>query len=137
MEAGKKASKIGREKQFIRKLLSFYSASNIFGCRDKNLRKEESMTNEKKRRKRSLLNRDGNTCFYTGEVMTEEEMTIEHLIPLVRGGSNKLDNLVLCKQSENEKMGAKPLFVKLRYREANLFTTRSLLHQLIKSIFKR
>lgn len=71
--------------------------------------------------KRELFKRDGNKCFYTGVSMTEETASIEHLIPVCKGGKNNLDNLVLCLPEENLKMGNKPLIEKLKYRENNLF----------------
>lgn len=73
------------------------------------------------KRKKALLKRDGNRCFYTGEVMKENEMSVEHLIPTYWGGTNNLQNLVLCKISENQKMGNKSLVEKLKYREKHLF----------------
>ena len=53
------------------------------------------------KRKKTLLKRDGNRCFYTGEVMKENEMSVEHLVPTYWGGTNNMQNLVLCKISEN------------------------------------
>lgn len=74
-----------------------------------------------KRLKRSILERDGNKCFYSGKEMTEEEMTLEHLVPLSKGGRNNLHNLVLCTKEENAKMGDKMLVEKIKYRESNLY----------------
>lgn len=69
---------------------------------------------------KKLLERDGNFCFYTGRIMPEENMTIEHLIPLCRGGKNNIENLVLCLKIENQKMGDKPLIEKIEYKIKNL-----------------
>lgn len=70
--------------------------------------------------KQALLKRDGDKCFYTRVAMTEETATIEHLIPLSKGGKNNLDNLVLCTHESNQLMADKPLQVKIKYREENL-----------------
>jgi len=67
--------------------------------------------------KQALFKRDGVKCFYTRAELTEETATIEHLIPISKGGKNNLDNLVLCTQESNQLMGDKPLVEKLKYRE--------------------
>lgn len=63
-----------------------------------------------------LISRDGNKCFYTGIEMTREQATIEHLIPLSKGGKNNLDNLVLCLKEENNKLANLPLVEKIKYK---------------------
>lgn len=63
-----------------------------------------------------LINRDGNKCFYSGIEMTREQATIEHLIPLSKGGKNNLDNLVLCLKEENNKLANLPLIEKIKYK---------------------
>ena len=67
-----------------------------------------------------LIERDGNKCFYTNKELIEENSSIEHLIPLSRGGKNNLDNLVLCLKSENEKMANLALIEKIKYKINNL-----------------
>jgi 5-methylcytosine-specific restriction endonuclease McrA len=52
---------------------------------------------EKRRRYRSLLDRDGDNCFWCFERFSDENpYTLEHMTPIVRGGSNSLENLVLA-----------------------------------------
>ena len=63
-----------------------------------------------------LISRDGNKCFYSGIEMTREQATIEHLIPLSKGGKNNLDNLVLCLKEENNKLANLPLVEKIKYK---------------------
>lgn len=67
-----------------------------------------------------LLKRDGNKCFYTEKELSFEEASIEHLIPLSKGGKNNLDNLVLCLKEENAKMANLPLVEKIKYKISNL-----------------
>lgn len=79
---------------------------------------------EKKKRtsyskmKEVLLSRYGRKCFYTGEEMTDEEITVEHLIPLSKGGKNTIDNMVLCRKDINTKLGNISLYDKIRCRDA-------------------
>lgn len=67
-----------------------------------------------------IYERDGHKCFYSGKKMAIEEATIEHLIPLSRGGKNNIDNLVLCLSEENAKMANKPLVEKINYKISNI-----------------
>lgn len=53
-------------------------------------------------KRRSLLLRDGPVCFYcgrpTGTGLPFSRLTIDHVLPLSKGGTDALDNLVLaCK----------------------------------------
>jgi len=84
-----------------------------------NVQKEKRQSLKSKFLK-TLLDRDGNCCFYTNKEMTEDEMSIEHLIPLSKGGKNNIDNLVLCIEEENQKMADKPLIEKINYKINNL-----------------
>jgi len=67
--------------------------------------------------KERLFARDGDDCFYTAVKLTMETASIEHLIPLSKGGKNNLDNLVLCTKESNQLMGNKPLIEKIKYRD--------------------
>src|SRR5258708_4773245 len=78
-----------------------------------NSEKRKSLTEKFKIK---IYERDGNKCFYTDKEMTMEEATLEHLIPLSKGGKNNIDNLVLCFAEENHKMANKPLIEKIKYK---------------------
>jgi len=64
----------------------------------------------KRRKRRALLRRDGAACAYCGRPfgtgLPFSRPTIEHVVPLARGGSNALTNLVLackpCNYAMNE-----------------------------------
>jgi hypothetical protein len=43
-----------------------------------------------------LLNRDGWMCHYCGRWLTLKNMTVDHVIPTLRGGPDTLDNTVIC-----------------------------------------
>ena len=59
-------------------------------------------SSRRRRKRRALALRDGASCFYCGRQLATGEPfsrpTIEHVVPVSRGGSNALENLVLaCK----------------------------------------
>lgn len=53
--------------------------------------------------KRSIYLRDRYTCQYCGKAMKLSEITIDHVIPLSRGGHNSFLNCVSCCQKCNVK----------------------------------
>lgn len=57
--------------------------------------------------RRSLLERDHWTCKYCGETVTESNATLDHIIPVSRGGTNTQDNLatacLLCNSLKSGK----------------------------------
>ncbi len=66
----------------------------------------------RRRRKQSLLLRDGNCCYHCGYAFTVHQLTIEHLVPHSQGGSNKLANLRLACWQCNNQRGSSPLMAK-------------------------
>jgi len=69
--------------------------------------------------KRQLLKRDGNLCFYCIKDLNND-ITLEHLISIIAGGSNKLGNMVLAHEKCNHDAGNKPLVDKIQTRIINL-----------------
>lgn len=55
---------------------------------------------DRRRRKRALVRRDGYRCRKCGT--THGELTIDHVIPRSKGGSNRLENLQLLCATCNE-----------------------------------
>ena len=54
--------------------------------------------------KQSLMKRQGNTCVYCGHRRIARSMDIDHMVPVVRGGSNDMDNLqVICSPCNQRK----------------------------------
>ena len=75
------------ERQRIR-LEKFRAEQRVYYLRD-NMRKEA------RKKLPELIARDGNHCQHCG---TTEHITVDHIIPLARGGTNDLENLqLLCK----------------------------------------
>src|SRR6478609_1200626 len=65
-----------------------------------------------KKEKKAILKRDGTACFYCGELLGDD-ITVEHLISLVSGGSNTLGNMVLAHESCNNSAGNKHVVEKI------------------------
>ncbi|QKQ77901.1 HNH endonuclease [Nostoc sp. TCL240-02] len=63
-------------------------------------------------RRKLLIERYGYQCFWCGCDLAPETLTIDHLIPLSKGGSNKLNNLrTACKGCNNKRGDAMPELV--------------------------
>lgn len=63
--------------------------------------------------KKKIIERDGTDCFYCG-LPLNEDITLEHLIPLTAGGPNKLSNMVLAHFHCNSQAGHKTIVEKVR-----------------------
>lgn len=62
----------------------------------------------KNRRKRAVLLKSDSFCFYCTKRLDLDTSTLDHCIPLSKGGSSKFSNLVLacheCNQSKGNKI---------------------------------
>jgi hypothetical protein len=77
--------------------------------------------NQKKKRKRKVARlraRDGSVCFYCGEIVPNDDTTIEHLVAKSDGGSDHPSNLVLAHSRCNEMAADKPVIEKVLLRES-------------------
>ena len=52
---------------------------------------------------RNLYIRDGGICAYSGEKISESEASIDHVVPVSKGGTNHWNNVVLCRYDLNQK----------------------------------
>lgn len=68
--------------------------------------------------RRNLLLRDDNTCQYCGFVGAASELTVDHIVPVSRGGSgDQWENLVVaCKRCNWRKANHRPAEVGLHLR---------------------
>ncbi len=57
-----------------------------------------------KAKKKKLLKRS-TVCHWCGEPLTEQTATVDHVVPLKRGGLNNLNNMVLACEPCNSKRG--------------------------------
>lgn len=53
----------------------------------------------------SIYIRDGKTCQYTGQLLTRDSLSIDHIIPKSKGGTDDWTNLVTCHRQINSKKG--------------------------------
>lgn len=77
---------------------------------------------DKRKLLEKLVKRDGErACAYCGKPLGWDNATIEHVIPVSRGGPDRIDNMVIACRVCNAYMGDAPLIDKLkRIREGRL-----------------
>lgn len=63
---------------------------------------------DKRRVMRALVRRDGTDCHWCHKPM-EEDITMDHLLPMAIGGSDRIDNIVLAHGECNNKRANPPL----------------------------
>jgi 5-methylcytosine-specific restriction endonuclease McrA len=69
--------------------------------------------------KHNIYKRDNFTCVYTGQKLTKEALSIDHVIPRSKGGTDTWENLVTCDRLLNSRKGSQTLAeakLKLRYK---------------------
>ena len=77
------------------------------------------------RTKVQLLLRDGNNCLFCKKSITKSsDLTIDHIVPLIKGGTNHHNNLALCCSNCNAEKGRLLLTEFIRAKE--LVMTREL-----------
>ena len=54
---------------------------------------------------RGVAQRDGGRCQYSGKVLARHEMSIDHVVPLSRGGADAWTNVALADKALNHKKG--------------------------------
>lgn len=64
----------------------------------------------------ALLQRDGDACFYCLGEMRPGDITLEHLVPVSKGGPNHLSNMALAHAACNREAGDLPLVKKIERR---------------------
>ncbi|MFN6475256.1 HNH endonuclease [Nostoc sp. DedQUE07] len=62
-------------------------------------------TKDRRKKRPLLIAKYGMNCFWCGHSLTPETLTVDHYIPLSRGGSNRIENLRLACESCNQKRG--------------------------------
>jgi 5-methylcytosine-specific restriction endonuclease McrA len=54
---------------------------------------------------KTIRDRDGNRCQYTGKLLHPDEGSLDHVVPRSRGGKNAWENLVWASKAVNSKKG--------------------------------
>jgi len=79
--------------------------------------KKRLKSSKKEQRKEAVRERDGNDCFFCGEVVPKQDQTVEHLLSLAHGGNHHLSNLALSCASCNYLASHMSLVEKIKLRE--------------------
>ncbi len=58
--------------------------------------------------KDGIFKRDGHRCQYTNQVLTRDELSVDHVIPKSKGGTDSWENMVTCRRDLNSKKGNTP-----------------------------
>ncbi|AZY49614.1 HNH endonuclease [Bordetella avium] len=66
---------------------------------------------------RTLLERDGDRCFFCHEHTSDDDRSAEHLVPVAHGGPNHISNLVLAHRACNARAGHLSAMEKIRIRD--------------------
>jgi len=67
--------------------------------------------------KAELVNRDGRLCFFCEKHMTNEDMSIEHILEVSDGGSNHMSNMALAHKWCNEEVKSMTIVEKMVVRD--------------------
>jgi hypothetical protein len=51
--------------------------------------------------KQNIFKRDKYTCGYSGRKLQKHELSVDHILPISRGGGNTWENLITCEKSIN------------------------------------
>ena len=72
--------------------------------------------------KQNILKRDNFTCVYTGKKLAKEELSVDHIVPKSRGGTDTWENMVCCDRLTNSKKASftpEQVGLKLKYKPYN------------------
>ena len=76
-----------------------------------------SKRNRNAGRIKALYARDGDLCFYCSNTVDRADASVEHVLSICHGGSNKLENLVLAHIDCNKRADDMPVVDKIRLRD--------------------
>lgn len=95
------------------KAYEFFKAGRKWTAVD---RKRQSL----KAQKVKIAERDGKICFFHGEKLDYDKLTIEHLLEFSKGGSDHIANLALACEDCNKAVVGMSVTEKMLYREQSM-----------------
>ena len=84
------------------------------GVDDKTIRRERAKARDLRKTRWWQRKTASGACYYCKTIVNHKELTMDHLIPLSRGGRSTKDNLVPCCKSCNNK---KKTMLPIEWRE--------------------
>lgn len=80
------------------------------GVDEATIRKERAKARELRKTRWWQKKTAPGTCYYCGQAVKHQDLTMDHLVPLARGGRSTKDNLVpCCKECNNQKKSLLPI----------------------------
>ena len=73
------------------------------GVSDENIRRERAKARELRKTRWWQRKTASGACYYCGQSLMHKELTMDHIVPLARGGRSTKDNLVPCCKNCNTK----------------------------------
>lgn len=74
------------------------------GVSEQDIKRERAKARELRKTRWWQQKTASGACYYCGKVVAHHELTMDHLVPLARGGRSTKDNLVpSCKDCNNRK----------------------------------
>ena len=84
--------------------------SSLVGSSEENIRRERAKARELRKTRWWQQKTAAGTCYYCGTKVAHKELTMDHLVPLARGGRSTKDNLVpSCKDCNTKKRKFLPM----------------------------
>jgi 5-methylcytosine-specific restriction protein A len=80
------------------------------GVSEQTIRRERAKARELRKTRWWQQKTASGACYYCGKIVKHRELSMDHLIPLARGGRSTKDNLVpSCKDCNNKKKSMLPV----------------------------
>lgn len=80
------------------------------GIDEATIRRERAKARELRKTRWWQQKTASGTCYYCARVVAHRDLTMDHLVPLTRGGRSTKDNLVpCCKDCNNKKKSLLPI----------------------------
>lgn len=94
---------------------------NIYATNDdKNIKKERAEARRMRKTQWWLTTINKGECHYCNQIFAKDELTMDHIVPLSRGGKSTKGNIVAaCKNCNNNKKSRTPVDITLDGNDIN------------------